>query len=192
MIGSYRCVRVMDRGFLTTTARARSLVILGWIPPSIHLFFTARVRSTTEGYSFTLLVCSRGGGSGPAAGGGGAGSKVNPVGGGCQGQRSIQLGGRGRVRSSCQGSSGSKVNPAGGEGQRSIQPGGVRSIQWGGGSPSCALLRAVCLLRSRRRTFLLIKYILTILVTIFSNGEFNVCFRRQHQQGSGTQDAAQH
>ena len=37
------------------------------------MIFTARVRSTTEGYSFTLLVCSQGGGLGPAAGGGGGG-----------------------------------------------------------------------------------------------------------------------
>ena len=77
---------------------------------------------------------------------------------GGSGQKSIQLGG-------------GQVQPGGGSGQRSIpiQPGGVRSsqgvcqvqlaegggqVQAGGGSASCALLRAVCLLRSRRRTFL--------------------------------------
>ena len=49
----------------------------------------------------------------------------------------------GGVRSSCRGGSG----PAAGGGQVQL-PGG-------GGSASCALLRAVCLLRSRRRTFLL-------------------------------------
>ena len=43
----------------------------------------------------------------------------------------------------------------GGGGVRSVQAGGGgQSVGGGGGSASCALLRAVCLLRSRRRTFL--------------------------------------
>ena len=79
----------------------------------------------------------RRGGSGPAARMGGSG----PAGGG-----QVQLPGGsgpaagGGVRSSCQGG----VRSSRGEG------GSVRL----GGSASCALLRAVCLLRSRRRTFL--------------------------------------
>ena len=76
-----------------------------------------------------------GGGSGPAAVGG-------------VGQ--VQPGG---VRSSWGGGSG----PAGGVSQSS-RGGGVGQVQLGGGeSASCALLRVVCLLRSRRRTFLLQK-----------------------------------
>ena len=66
-----------------------------------------------------------GGQSGPAGGGSG------PAGGGGSGP------GSGGVRSRWRG------------GQ--VQPGGGQSA---GGSASCALLRAVCLLRSRRRTFL--------------------------------------
>ena len=119
---------------------------------------TARVRSTTEGYSFTLLVCSLGGGSagkggsGPARGGvrsSWGGGQVQLSGGGGQ----VQLGGG--VRSSCPG--GCQVQlPWGGSGPaaggvRSSCPGGVSQP---GGSSSCALLRAVCLLHSRRRTFL--------------------------------------
>ena len=137
-------------------------------------FFTARVRSTTEGYSFTLLVCSRGGGgSGPAGGvrskvnpargGGGVRSKVNqPGGGGGGGSVRSKVNPVGGVRSKVNPAWGvgvvvvrSKVNPAGGQqvkGQSSW-PGGGGQIQ-PGGSASCALLRAVCLLRSRRRTFL--------------------------------------
>ena len=91
----------------------------------------------------------------PVGGGGVSGSKVNPAGG--QGQRSIQLGGQGQR----------SIQP-GGQGQRSIQLGGGRSKvnpaggqvkgqSSPGGSASCALLRAVCLLRSRRRTFLLLR-----------------------------------
>ena len=88
-------------------------------------------------------VRSSRGGSGPARGGG----QVQPAGGG--------------VRSSRRG--GGQVQLGGGSGPA----GGVRSSQWGGGvrssrgggqvrggSASCALLRALCLLRSRRRTFL--------------------------------------
>ena len=81
---------------------------------------------------------------------------------GGQGQRSIQPGGSGPARGG-----GSKVNPArGGQvqlGGSKVNPAGGGQVQLGGkgGSASCALLRAVCLLRSRRRTFLLfldIKY----------------------------------
>ena len=96
------------------------------------------------------------------------------LGGGGQGQRSIQPGGCQVKGQSSRGESG----------QRSIQPGGqvkgqssrggvrsswlggeVRSSQGGGSGPasggvsaSCALLRAVCHLRSRRRTFLFLSY----------------------------------
>ena len=117
-------------------------------------FFTARIRRMGEGNVLTRVcpsVCPQGeggGGSGPAGRGG-----VSPAGGG-GGQ--VQLGGVSPSR----GGSG----PAGG-GVRSswggsVQPGGVRSSR-GGGSASCALLRAVCLLRSRRRTFLLILCLLS-------------------------------
>ena len=125
--------------------------------------FTARVHSTREGFSFTLLVCSQGGGvrssrrggSGPAGGGirsswrgeGGSG----PAGGGGGGVRSSWWGVEG-VRS---------VQPGGGEGSGQSSRGGGSGqssqggvSQRGGGSASCALLRAVCLMRSRRRTFL--------------------------------------
>ena len=74
--------------------------------------FTARVRSTTEGNSFTLFVSPHlGGGSGPAGGGsgpswrGGGGGQVQPTGGG-----QVQL-------------RGGQVQLAG----------GVRSSWWGGG-----------------------------------------------------------
>ena len=76
------------------------------------MFITARVRSTREGNSFTLLVCSRGGQVQPA--GGGSGPASRGVG----------------VRSS-RGGGGS--GPAGGV--RSVQlVGGVS--QWGGVSPA--------------------------------------------------------
>ena len=112
-----------------------------------------------EGNSFTLLVCPQGGGgsvqpegrgSGPAdEGGGGSG----PAGRGGWVRSSRWGGGSGPadggVRSSWLGRGG-QVQPVGG-GQ--VQPGGGGSVSRGG-SASCALLRAVCLLRSRRRTFL--------------------------------------
>ena len=146
---------------------------------------TGLLPPATEGYSFTLLVCSHGGwgvssvqpggqvqlpgvgvvrsscwrggqvqlpgrGSGPAAGGfqvqllGGVrsscrwGGQVQLLGGGGSGPAGRGSGPARGVRSSCWGGSG----PAGG-GQSA-----------GGRSASCALLRVVCLLRSRRRTFL--------------------------------------
>ena len=81
---------------------------------------TAHVRSTTEGYSFTLLVCSRGGGSGQSSrGGGGSG----PAGGGVRCQ--VQL--LGGVRSSCWGGG---LGPAAGGGSG---PGGWVSPASGGG-----------------------------------------------------------
>ena len=110
--------------------------------------------------------------------------------GGGSGQRSIQPGG---VRS--------KVNPAGGQGQvqlggsgqRSIQPGGVGQVQlaggvrssWlgggsgpasggGGGSASCALLRAVCLLRSRRRTVLFMGLFHDRLNSLFASCSYDL------------------
>ena len=117
-----------------------------------------------EGNSFTLLVCPHpggvqssvqpgGGGSGPArAGGSGpAGGGSGPAGGG-----QVQPRGGGSV-----------LSPAGG-GQ--VQPWGGGSVQLGGGSGPAggggssqdrttewvlSTRRAVCLLRSRRRTFLL-------------------------------------
>ena len=114
---------------------------------------TARVRSDQydvrsvrrEGNSFTLFVSSHLGGVRSSQGG-----QVQP----------------GGFRSSWGGQvqPGGESGPARGEGQvsrgggrsaggvRSSRGGGVRSSQ--GGSASCALLRAVCLLRSRRRTFL--------------------------------------
>ena len=76
---------------------------------------------------------SQWGGSGQSSRGGGS---VQPVG----GIRSLQPGAGGSGHSSWGG-----VSPAGGGGEVS---------QWGEGSASCALLWAVCLLRSRRRTFL--------------------------------------
>ena len=86
--------------------------------------FTARVRSTTEGYSFTLLVCSQGGGGqvSPAEGGvrsscqGGARSS-------CRGGGQVQLPGRGQVQLP------GGVSPARGGGQ--IHLGGSQS-SWGG------------------------------------------------------------
>ena len=134
-----------------------------------------------EGNSFTLFVSPhRGGGvSGPAGGGGGSG----PAGGGSgpadrRGQ--VQLGGGGSGPPDRGGggpAGGGQVQPGGGQvqltgggsgpadggGVRSswgggadlASGGGVRSSWGGGGSASCALLRAVRLLRSRRRTFLL-------------------------------------
>ena len=62
------------------------------------LLFTACVRNTTEGYSFTLLVCSRGGGGGFRSVQPGGGVRSNCRGGG--------------FRSSCWGGGGS-VQPAG-------------------------------------------------------------------------------
>ena len=98
---------------------------------------TARVRSTTEGYSFTLLVCSRGGGSA------GKGRVRSSRGGGqvqLGGVRSswggqVQLSAGGGVRSSCRGGSG----PAARGGQVQLPGGGV-SVSRGGGqhlAPSC-------------------------------------------------------
>ena len=116
----------------------------GFLPahaPETHQnFFNYRPHPKDgEGNSFTLLVGPRGGGGGVQVwpGGGGVRSKVNPAGGG-----------------------GGQAQPAGGG---KVQPGGVRSSQrravgvrssrgGGGGSASC--VRAVCLLRSRRKTFL--------------------------------------
>ena len=83
------------------------------------------------------------GGSGQSPAGGGqvrvqpGGSGQSPAG---RGQVRVQPGGSG------QSSRGGGVSPAG-RGGGSVNGGG-------GGSASCALLRAVCLLRSRRRTFL--------------------------------------
>ena len=87
-----------------------------------------------EGNSFTLLVCPRGGGQVQPGGG-----QVQLPGGSGPAAGGVRSSGGGR--SSCRGG---QVQLPGG--------GGVRS---GGGSASCTLLRAVCLLRSRRRTFLL-------------------------------------
>ena len=79
--------------------------------------------------------------------------------------RSVQLG-----RGSGESSRGSQVSPAGGKGGQSSQWGESGQCSWQGGgsvqpagggsvqlgeSASCTLLRAVCLLCSRRRTFLL-------------------------------------
>ena len=109
----------------------------------ISCIITARVHSMT-------------GGSGPARGGQvqpAGGGQVSPAGGGVRsgpargvrssrgGVRSVQRA-RGWVRSSRQ----AGVSPA---------SGGGGSVSGGGGSASCALLRVVCFLRSRRRTFLL-------------------------------------
>ena len=102
--------------------------------------FTARIRRMGK-VMFSLCPhlggvrssCRRGG-SGPAAGGG------------CQ----VQLPGGGQVQLLGGGGSG----PAAGGGQVQL-PGGVRS-SCRGGSASCTLLWAVCLLCSRRRTFLLV------------------------------------
>ena len=111
---------------------------------SIERLITVRVRSTTEGYSFTLLVCSRGGGgvSGPASGGGGVrssrwgggsgpargGSGPAAGGGGASGPAA-----GGEFRSSCWGGG---SGPAGeGGGQVQLAGGGVR-FSWGGGSVS--------------------------------------------------------
>ena len=91
---------------------------------------------------------------------GGVRSKVQPAGGGAgpagwgSGQRSIQLVGSGPV------GGGGQVQLAGGGGVSGpagggrLGPAGGGQVQPAGGSASCALLRVVCLLRSRRRTFL--------------------------------------
>ena len=105
-------------------------------------FFTAAYVVRREGNSFTLLVCPQGGVS-PAEGG-----WSGPAGGGAV--RSSW----GGFRSSRQGGGG-QVQPGGGQVQ--LAGGGSGPARGGvsqqGGSASCALLRAVCLLRSRRRTF---------------------------------------
>ena len=89
-----------------------------------------------EGNSFTLFVNSHPGG-GQVSPGGGGGCQVQPAGGVRSSRGGSGPAGRGGSGQSSQGGSG----PAG-----------------GGGSASCALLRAVCLLRSRRRTFLFSAY----------------------------------
>ena len=120
LMGCYSTIVETLRNFISKDVRKGPLAVsslhtcntMGW-------FVTARVRSTTEGYSFTLLVCSRGGESGPAARGRG---QVQLPGGG--GGGSGPAAGGGGVRSSCQGGSG----PA---------AGGVRSSSWGGVRSSC-------------------------------------------------------
>ena len=124
-----------------------------------------------EGNVFTLSTPGGGGGSGQSVDRGGGqvqpGREVRVKGqsGGGSGQRSIQLGG-------------SKVNPAGEGGQvkgqsswggGQVQPGGGQvQLAGGGGSASCALLPAVCLLRSRRRTFLSCLFSLSVIAFVFS------------------------
>ena len=107
-----------------------------------------------EGNSFTLLVCPQVGGGGVRSSRGGVRSSCRGGSGPAWGGQVLPGGGQiqpGGVRSSWQGGSG----PAGRGGVRSSCQGGGQVQLPGGGSASCALLRAVCLLRSRRRTFLL-------------------------------------
>ena len=95
----------------------------------------------------------------PKDGEGNVFSLSTPGGGGVSGHS--PAGGGGQVRLQPGGGGGSGHSPARG-GQVRVQPGGGQSSRGGGGgqssqqggSASCALLRAVCLLRSRRRTFL--------------------------------------
>ena len=135
---------------------------------------TARIRRMGEGNVFSLFT-SGGGGVSPAGGGvrsswpggsgqsgrggsgqssWGGGGQVQPVGGG---QVSVARGGqvslaRGGSRPA---SRGGQVQLAGGGGQVQLAGReGSGPASGGGGSASCALLRAVCLLHSRRRTFL--------------------------------------
>ena len=108
------------------------------------------------------------GGSGQSPTRGGGGSGQSPTGGGSgQSNRGGQSRGGGDFRSKSNPGGQVKVQRVGGEGQVSPARGGDQS-SWGGvspggggggsdqlgGSASCALLQAVCLLRSRRRTFL--------------------------------------
>ena len=91
---------------------------------------------------FSVCPHLGGGGSGQSPAGGGSGQ--SPAGGGGQvspagGVRSVQPGG-------VQTSWGGSVQPGGG----GVSPAGGELSQWGGVSASCTLLRAVCLLRSRR------------------------------------------
>ena len=140
-----------------------------------------------EGNSFTLLVCPQGGVRSSRGGG----------------QVKVQSGVRSK---SNQGGSG-QSQPGGGSGQSSwgggqVSPaGGVRSVQPRGGSASCALLRAVCLLRSCRRTFLFnfkILYCTIVLPVLFmacshwpSNFSFSIpipiFFPRSERNGYRTQ-----
>ena len=93
----------------------------------------------------------------PHLGGGGGGGQVSePTGGGGfqpgGGVRSVSRLGGG-LGPAGRGGSG----PAGGGGGQVSEPTGGGAVPAGGGgagSASCALLRAVCLLRSRRRSFL--------------------------------------
>ena len=105
------------------------------------------VRSSQWGGGGRSKVNSAGGGSGPASGGGSGQRSIQPG-----GVRSSWGGGQVQLVGGVRSSPGGGSSPAGWGGVRSSR-GGVRSSQ-GGGSASCTLLRAVCLLRSRRRTFL--------------------------------------
>ena len=114
------------------------------------IVITARVRSTTGRYCFhRCLSVHRGGGVRSVQPGGG---QVSPAGGG--GVRSVQPGGGGQ-------SALGWVRSVAGGGQVSSQ--GVGQVSGGGGGVSqdrtteglLTTRRAVCLLRSRRRTFLL-------------------------------------
>ena len=116
------------------------------------LFVTVRIRRMGK---VMFSVCPHLGGVRSESSQGGGQVRVqlegglgqSPAGGG---QVRVQLGG-----GSGQSSQGG-VSPAGGG---SVQPaGGGGSVSGGGGgSASCTLLWAVCLLRSRRRTFLLLE-----------------------------------
>ena len=113
----------------------------------LSLIITARIRRMGK---VMFSVCPHLGGGGQVQAGGGSG----PAGWGEGGQ--VSPAGRG---GSGPGGGVGGSGPAGGRGGvRSSRPGGrgVRSVQRRGGgvSASCALLQAVCLLRSRRRTFL--------------------------------------
>ena len=139
---------------------------------------TARIRRIRK---VMFSVCPHLGGRGSGskvnpAGGSGQRSIQLGVGIRVKGQSSWGVSGRVRVKGQSSRGVRSKVNPAGGVRSKDNPAGGVRSkvnpagggqVQPGGsgppvgggvrssrgGSASCALLRAVCLLRSRRRTF---------------------------------------
>ena len=126
---------------------------------------TAHHTEYNEGYVLTRVCLS--------VTGGGRVSQPTQLGGGVRSKSNWGVRSKSNWGGSGQSPTGGAISPAGGVRSKSnrggsVQPGGVRSVQPGGvqssrgggqvspagGSASCALLRAVCLLRSRRRTFL--------------------------------------
>ena len=115
----------------------------------------------SEGWGKIMFsVCSHLGGGGVSPAGGGGFRSVQPVGGGGGGSGPASRGGGGQV----QPAGGGQVQPAGGGSGPASRGGGSGPASKGGGSASCALLRAVCLLRSRRRTFLLLVFLFALFI----------------------------